>query len=375
MNILVIAGNYPSPQSPNNGAFVYNLMQQLGKVHKITIISPQKINRHEKKAGIGYGEEICEVLRPSYFSFSNRKLLNFNTNRLTTFFYKKAVTSVLKKLDFKPDLVYVHFLSNILPVMDYVERENVPLVVASGESTYDSWIENPQSIQRRVIKLVDHIVCVSQENKTQLKEIGFNERNITVVPNAVNYELFKPLDKNECKKNLGLSQDSFVVGFIGHFIHRKGPNRIIEAISSLQDPNIRLICVGGKGELTSNNFTSKLGPVPNHQLPEIYNSFDVFVLPTLHEGSCNVIEEAKACCVPIISSKGTSVEEQVDPSIGILVNPMSIKEISEAIAKLKNDNGDLLNMRERLMDRRGENSVQQRAKKIDGLLKMVCKIS
>src|SRR5699024_5202363 len=112
------------------------------------------------------------------------------------------------------------------------------------------------------------------------------------------------------------------VGFIGHFIHRKGPNRIIEAIESLHDKDIKFVCVGGKGKLKPNSFTRKMDPVPNYQLPEIYNAFDVFVLPTLNEGHCNVIEEAKACGIPIISSKGTSAEEQIDASTGVLVDPL-----------------------------------------------------
>lgn len=59
--------------------------------------------------------------------------------------------------------------------------------------------------------------------------------------------------------------------------------------------------------LEINSFTKEIKPVSNYQLPEICNAFDVFVLPTLHEWHCNVIEEAKACEIPIISSRKTSV--------------------------------------------------------------------
>ena len=75
------------------------------------------------------------------------------------------------------------------------------------------------------------------------------------------------------------------------------------------------------------HFTLTLPPMPNSKLNDIYNAFDVFVLPTLSEGHCNVIEEAKACGVPIISSKGTSVENQINEQTGLLVDPLNISEI------------------------------------------------
>lgn len=369
MNILVISGNYPSKSSPNSGAFVYNLMQQLSKHHQITVISPEKINNYFKKDANDYGREACEVYRPFYLSVSNRKVLNFDSGQLTAFFYKRAILQSLKRLQYKPDLIYVHFLTNACPILDYAIKENIPLVVASGESTYTAWLQIPLKIRNRVIDKVAHIVCVSKENKIQLEELGFDHEKIDIIPNAVDYTLFRPMDKDVCKEKLGLSKDKFTVGFIGHFIHRKGPNRIIEAIRTLGDENIHLVCVGGKGELQSNNFTTQMNAVPNYQLPEIYNAFDVFVLPTLHEGNCNVIEEAKACAIPIISSKGTSVEEQIDESIGKLIDPMNINEIANSIFELKNDCSKLQIMKEQLMNRRGENSLEERAKKIDRILR------
>ena len=191
---------------------------------------------------------------------------------------------------------------------------------------------------------------------------------MTVIPNAVDYSLFKPLDKSIAKEKLRISKRKFTVGFVGHFIHRKGPNRVIEAIEKLQDDEIRLICVGGKGKLKANGFTTIIGPVPNYQLPEVYNAFDVFVLPALQEGNCNVIKKAKACCIPVISSKGTSVEDQIDESIGILVDPLKIEDIARAISKLKEDKELRKAMVDDLIRKRGTNSITNRASIINEIL-------
>lgn len=365
MRILVISSNYPSKASPNYGAFVYNLMQELGKLHKISVISPCKINHLFRKGKSTYGKEKCKVYRPLYLSMSNKKIAGINTGKLSSYCYRRAVQSALYKLPQKPDLIYTHFLSNAPPVMAYAKENKIPLVVASGESTYTSWVQKDETVQNSVHNVVDHVICVSKENREQLIKLGFDPAKMSVIPNAVDYQVFKPLDKDVCKERLGLSPNNFVVGFVGHFIHRKGPNRIIEAIETLGDSEIQLVCVGGNGQLKSNNFTKEIGPVPNYQLPEIYNAFDVFVLPTLSEGHCNVIEEAKACGIPIISSKGTSVEEQVDDSIGLLVDPLNIEEISNAIKAVKDDSRMREKMIVNLLDNRGTNSLKERANRIN----------
>lgn len=372
MDILVISSNYPSLQNPNYGAFVYNLMQEMAKEHRVTVISPFKLHEINKKKHDTYGNEACEVKRPYFLSLSNKKIGFISTGKLSHYLYKKAVQKTLKTIQQKPDIIYCHFLSNAIPVLDYAKKNNIPIVVASGESSYTSFKKTDIKIKEKLIQSINHIICVSSENEKQLIELGFKSERITVIPNAVNYELFKPLNKEKCKEKLDLSLNKFTVGFIGHFIHRKGPNRVIEAIEKLNDKDIHLVCVGSRGELKENNFTTIIPPVPNVQLPEIYNAFDVFVLPTLHEGSCNVIEEAKACCLPIISSKGTSVEEQiVHNQTGILIDPMDVDSIASGIEKIKNDTRFRNILIEHLKDKRGENSLTNRAKKISGILKIL----
>jgi len=372
MNILVITNNYPSKRFPNHGAFLYNLIQELAVRHQITVISPNKLHQSLRKQQATYGKERCEVYRPLYFSISNRKIAGINTGKISDWFYDKAVKRILGRLSAKPDVIYVHFLSNALPVLDHASQHDIPLVIASGESTYASWVKKPVSLKSALTHQVNHVICVSKENRDQLIELGFAKDKLSVIPNAVDYELFKPLDKEACRRKLGLSLNKFTVGFVGHFIHRKGPQRIIAAIESLNDKDVQLLCVGGKGSLKPNDFMREMGPVPNFRLPEIYNSFDVFVLPTLHEGHCNVIEEAKACGIPIISSKGTSVEEQIDESVGILVDPMNIEEIASAINLVKKDSALRERMISNLLERRGSNSLYERANKIEKILAGVC---
>ena len=64
---------------------------------------------------------------------------------------------------------------------------------------------------------------------------------------------------------------------------------------------------------------------------------DIFVLPTLHEGCCNAIIEAMACGLPIVSSNLPFNWDVLNDNNSILINPMNIDEIAEAIRILKED--------------------------------------
>ncbi len=372
MNIVVVSDNYPSSRMPNKGAFVYNLVQELSRYHNITVVASFKIHELFKpKSKSGYGKERCKVYRPLYFSLSNKKILCVNTKIYTRYFGAKAVNRCLHDLPFKPDLVYAHFLSNALSCLSYIIKKNIPLVVASGEAFYSGLLITPKDNFQDLKRYTNHFICVSETNKKGLIALGFDESKMSIVPNAVDYSLFKPMDKDICKEKLGIPRHKFVVGFVGYFEHRKGPNRIIEAIMQLNDKDIRLVCVGGRENLTPNNFTLAIPPLPNYQLPEIYNAFDLFVLPTLSEGHCNAIEEAKACCVPVVSSLGTSVEAQIDESTGILLNPMNIAEIAAAIKKLKNNDSIRQSMKKNLEAKRGELALGNRARTISALLNSI----
>lgn len=368
LKIAVVSNNYPKNFAPNHGAFVYNLVQDLYEHCDITVISGLKVHECLKFKEGGYGEEKCQVIRPLTLSLSNKKVGPLDTAKLTNYFAKRSINKALSGLKYKPDLIYCHFLVNAFTALEYSEKNNIPLVVASGESTYgfyDSLTKHEQDKLKRNIK---KIICVSQSNIDRLEQRGFEKEKLILVPNAVDYDVFKPLDKLECKKKLGYAEKDFIIGFVGHFIERKGPNRLIQAIQKLNDSSIKLVCVGSGGSLIENEFTKIIPPMPSNQLPEVFNAFDIFVLPTLHEGHCNVIEEAMACGVPVISSKDTSVEEQLKGGKGLLIDPQNIEEISKAIQSLKEDKTLFEDIRKAVIANRGKNSLEQRAELIYKLL-------
>ena len=77
--------------------------------------------------------------------------------------------------------------------------------------------------------------------------------------------------------------------------------------------------------------------MPNEYLPVWLNAADVFVLPTTAEGSCNAISEAIFCGLPVISSDIPEIREQVPTGKAILINPLDIQAMADAIREVKSN--------------------------------------
>ena len=159
-----------------------------------------------------------------------------------------------------------------------------------------------------------------------------DESEIGVFPNAIDTSAFYVKDKHKCRDKLGISNEDFVVIFVGHFINRKGVNRVSEAIDTIDKlHNIKSIFIGAGNENPTCKRTIFVGRVPHEEVADYLNAADVFVLPTLAEGCCNAIVEAMACGLPIISSNLPFNDDILDSTCSIRVDPEDINEIADAI--------------------------------------------
>ena len=103
----------------------------------------------------------------------------------------------------------------------------------------------------------------------------------------------------------------------------------------MNDDTIKVIYIGsGPDQPVCDNIIFK-NIVENKQLPKFLNASDLFVLPTLSEGSCNAIIEAMSCGLPIVSSDLPFNDEFLEDSNSIRINPLNIDEISSAIKRFQ----------------------------------------
>ena len=150
------------------------------------------------------------------------------------------------------------------------------------------------------------------------------------------------------KNELGL-EDNFVFGFVGRLVDRKGIAEIYQVFSQLysSNPRLRFLFVGSfENDQVSDeelqrkiiNHPGILYVGPQYDVPLYLTLMDVFVLPAWWEGFGNVLVQAAAMGLPVVSTKATGCIDAVsDGYNGILVNPKSLEELRDAMLLLHND--------------------------------------
>jgi glycosyltransferase involved in cell wall biosynthesis len=139
-------------------------------------------------------------------------------------------------------------------------------------------------------------------------------------------------------------------GFSGRLEHLKGPIRLLEGFSIAHEttPNIALR-IAGEGSQRQEFITlsRRLGLEQKCELVGVYATLqeraefmagiDVFVLPSLTEGTPNVIIEAMAHAKPTIAGYVGGMPDLVTEEVGLLVRPDDVKELGAAMVRLAND--------------------------------------
>lgn len=340
MRILYVSDPYPHPTRPNHGVFSYRFVQQLvADNHDVVVISPSNFEWVQLKSQVqGYGNEGAQVYWPRIFTLSSKNVFGYNTYMISHMQKTRAVKQVLKRIDKNFDLVLCQFISSALYTVDALGGNGYKIFVDVGENMgivrTKSWYK--VSFYNRLLESISGYIAVSQTVKKKIMEInGTSSNDILVAENGTDLESFNVYKKEDARIQLGLPSDKFIIIFVGRYIHSKGPLRLLEATKDMDD--VGLLMVGnGEQQLESDSILFK-DKVPKDKIPLLLAASDLFVLPTLHEGSNNSIIEAMAAGLPIVSADIPEVREQVTPEAGILVDPMDVDKIKEAICRIKDD--------------------------------------
>lgn len=192
------------------------------------------------------------------------------------------------------------------------------------------------------------IISVSEGVKKEIQRCyNVPEENITVVPNGVDIEEFRP-DKTEREKirnQLKIGENEPVLLFSGYEFHRKGLRYIIEALKMLPG-NVKLIVMGKDDPVPYMNLAAKLGIKDRiiftgfvRKTNSYFAASDIFVFPTSYEPFGLVITEAMACGIPVITSRNAGAAElMTDGYEGLLLNDKgNANEIAQKIRLLIDD--------------------------------------
>jgi glycosyltransferase involved in cell wall biosynthesis len=210
--------------------------------------------------------------------------------------------------------------------------------VAVGESHFTDYErEVGLPFCRDTVHRFQGIVSVSQRNRVQCVEgYGVPDERVLVVPNAADPGRFHPSeDRATLRRRLGVDADRSLVVFVGHFEERKGPLRLVEALGDL--PGVGLALLGSGPQSPRSPAIVFSGHVAPPEVADWLAAADLFVLPTLEEGSPNAVIEALACGAPVVSYDIPALRETVDSECAVLVEPRNPAALRDAVAELLGD--------------------------------------
>ena len=204
---------------------------------------------------------------------------------------------------------------------------------------------------RESAKRAVHIITVSEYSKRDLVETyGVSAEKITVTYEGAGEE-FIPLDREKAKEHLARKygiQDEFIL-YLGRLQARKNLARLVESYANVRKSGLphKLVLAGKQDslfepvlarirELNLENDIVMPGYVAAEDVPAFFNAAEVFVYISFYEGVGLPILEAMACGTPVITSRGTSLEEVAGDG-AILVDPMDESSIAEALTRVLSD--------------------------------------
>lgn len=225
------------------------------------------------------------------------------------FKYHKALKRVLKEGNYK----IIHSNINTLSVFSLFAAKcaGVPVRIAHSHSTTNKK-EKKKNLMKQVLRpfskvfATDYMCCSELAGRWLFGNKEYDKGNVYLLNNAIDLDKFKyneSLRKTK-RKELGIKDDTLVIGHIGRFVAQKNHDYLIDIFNEIHKKNNNaILLLAGQGplmediknkvkELNLEDSVKFLGQ--RNDANELYQAFDVFLLPSLYEGLPVVGVEAQA---------------------------------------------------------------------------------
>jgi len=220
------------------------------------------------------------------------------------------------------DLIHAHY--SFCGWISRMAAPRKPLVVSlMGSDTYGSvnqhgktkWKSIPVMVQSMMLNFFADALIVKSPN---LMRYVLLKRRAFLIPNGVNFELFRPLHRSETRRRLGLNPS-------GHYV-------LFPADPSDPRKNFQMAeqAVSLCKELSGIALLAPF-PVPHEEMPLWYNAADVLLSTSWMEGSPNAIKEALACNCPVVATPAGDIPDLLAGVDNCRVAPWEPEQIAGAV--------------------------------------------
>jgi glycosyltransferase involved in cell wall biosynthesis len=240
--------------------------------------------------------------------------------------YQKELIKIFKENKYK--IVHSHINTLSVFSLHAAKKAGVPVRIAHSHSTTNKaeWKKNIiKQCLRPFSKIyaTDYFACSELAGRWLFGNKTYNDGKVYILNNAIDVDKF---DFNEeirkkKRKELNIEDGTLVIGHVGRFVAQKNHKKLIEIFNEVHKQNRdTILLLAGQGPLMDKikkqvnesglkNSVIFLGQ--RSDINELYQAFDVFVLPSLYEGLGIVLIEAQCSGLYCISSREVPVIAQL----------------------------------------------------------------
>jgi len=282
-------------------------------------------------------------------SFSEEKMFVAGSAELKLQFPIFRLASIMRK--YRPHIVHTRNWG-ALEAVPTARLTGVPVVVHSEHGyEVDMFVGLPMRrrlFRRAAYAMTDAIFAVTRELRDfHARQAWIRPERFGVMYNGVDTQRFAPREemRTAMRKELGMPEDSFVVGTVGRLVPIKDHQTLLKAAGMLSAKGIavRVLLVGSGPERERLQATATLeGRVcfagDSDRVPGMLNAMDVFVLPSLNEGMSNTLLEAMACGLPVLATSAGGNPEIIEDNVnGCLFTPGDVEWLANKLKLLARD--------------------------------------
>ncbi len=286
--ILMVTGIYPTPQRPHKGTFVKAIVDALAALgHEVAVVHPNPA-----------------WPTPLRYAWT-------------------AIQVFTKSLTGHYDIIHGHYgLWCLVARMQWT----TPVVAAflgddllGTVTTAGTLSQKSLFVVRLSQWLCRHVQAVTVKTE-QMKKAALVD-DVFVIPDGINFDLFQPIPREEARAALGWEQDRYYVVFANN------PTIPVKNFPLAQQAIERLKERGMTAEL------KVATGLPQATVVQYINASNALILPSVAEGSPNVVREAMACNVPVVATDVGDVAVVLAHTAGCSTCPHDADSLAEGLQK------------------------------------------
>ncbi len=326
---LVVLSAFYEPYMSGAEQMVKEVVERLGNNYEITLLT-----------GL-YDKSLPRVEKRDNFVIERVGIGHMQIDKILY-----ILLSALRVKKIKPQITHAimeSYAGGALALVKYLyPKTKRILTLQSGD------MDDPKNQKRLLFKMFfkalhtspDIVTAISSFLVERAKKLGVSEERIFITPNGV--EMSEIPGEQEKERNR--------VVMVGRLSWEKGHNYLIEAWPEVLKsiPGAKLVLVGEgdkRGDIEKmieeKNIKDSVvltGNLPHDQVLTEIKKSEIFICPSLAEGLGNVFIESQACGVPPIGTNVGGIPDIItNGENGLMINPKSSEEISQAIIKLLSD--------------------------------------